>query len=315
MDAVDIPGKFNIPFASAAVAPYIRPIPQASQIGVQAGAASLTDGFPPVTFNTPGAGGTPPFGEDFNGILKQITQWARWQCAGGTVPYDATFQAAVGGYPKGVLVASAITFGLFFFSQADGNTSNPDAGGANWTQLSFFGSATTGDAKMTYKATADTGWILVNADPFTIGDVSSGATYAAANAAALYSLFWGNVSNTYAPVSGGRGATAAADFAAQKTLGIPRLLGRALCVGGAGSGLTARALGQFLGEELHTMTLAELVAHTHTYLQVNTPTVVNNGSNFATFASSATGNTGSTGSTTPFNVMQPSAFLNVMVKL
>lgn len=315
MDAVDIPSKFNIPFASAAVAPYVRTIPQSSQIGVQAGAASLTDGFPPVTFDGPGAGGTPPYGEDFNGILKQITQWARWQAAGGTVPYDATFQAAVNGYPKGAFVASAVTFGLFFFSQVDGNTSNPDVGGANWTQFSFFGSATTGDAKLTYKATADTGWLLINADPFTIGDVSSGATYSAVNAAALYSLLWGNVSNTYAPVSSGRGATPAADFAAQKTLGIPHLLGRALCVGGAGSGLTARALGQFLGEELHTMTLAELVAHTHTFIQAVGPTAVNNGSNFATFSGSGTGTTGSAGSTTPFNVMQPSAFLNVMVKL
>lgn len=38
-----------------------------------------------------------------------------------------------------------------------------------------------------------------------------------------YAYLWNNVSNTYAPVSGGRGLSAAADFAANKTITIPDL--------------------------------------------------------------------------------------------
>ncbi len=82
MLAADIPTKFNIPFADNAGGAFIRPIPEASQIGIEAGAASLNDGFPPDTFTPVSAGGTPPFGRDFNGLLNQITAWNRWQNAG-----------------------------------------------------------------------------------------------------------------------------------------------------------------------------------------------------------------------------------------
>jgi len=132
MLASGIPSKFNIPFASSAGAGFIRTIPQASQIGIQNGAASLTDGFPPLCFLSAGAGGVSPFGEDFNGVLKQITQWNQWQSAGGPVPYDSAFQAAIGGYPLGAIVSSVTTAGLWWYSQVDSNVSNPDTGGANW---------------------------------------------------------------------------------------------------------------------------------------------------------------------------------------
>lgn len=134
MLASGIPVKFNIPWANSAGGSFIRGIPQASQIGTQAGAASLTDGFPPVTFSPIGAGGTPPFGQDFNGILKQITQWSQWFSVGGPIPFDAAFSTAIGGYPKGALIASAV-FGNYWLCTADNNTTNPDSGGANWTAI------------------------------------------------------------------------------------------------------------------------------------------------------------------------------------
>jgi len=62
MLSTSIPPKFPIPFANAAGPSFIRPIPTASQIGIQDGAASLTDGFPPDCFTPVVAGGTPPFG-------------------------------------------------------------------------------------------------------------------------------------------------------------------------------------------------------------------------------------------------------------
>ena len=87
MQSTGIPGKLVIPFASAAAAPYIRAIPQSSQIGIQNGAASFTDGFPPLCFQPETSGGVPPFGEDFNGILNVITLWTRWQSAGAPAFY------------------------------------------------------------------------------------------------------------------------------------------------------------------------------------------------------------------------------------
>ena len=135
MKAVDIPTKFPIPFGDSANLLYIHAVPVASQIGITDGAASLTDGFPPLTQTPPGAGGIPPDIKDFNGILEQVTAWARWQGAGGSIAYDATFQTAIGGYPKGCVLSSTPA-GNFWISTADDNATNPDAAGAGWQRFS-----------------------------------------------------------------------------------------------------------------------------------------------------------------------------------
>lgn len=132
MDDTDLPIKFAIPWANGASGSFIRPIPQASQIGIQNGAASLTDGFPPNCFLPIGAGGSWPFAQDFNGILNQMTKWDQWIQAGGPIVYDATFQASIGGYPNGAVVVSATTAGLNWRSVVDNNVTNPDSGGAGW---------------------------------------------------------------------------------------------------------------------------------------------------------------------------------------
>ncbi len=134
MKLSDIPAKFNIPFASAAGGGYVRTVPEASQQSITPGAASLTDGFPPLTFQPVGAGGIPPFGQDFNGILKQITQWSRWQGAGGTPNYDSAFATAVGGYPKWAVVAGS-SAGVLWLCLVDDNTNNPDSNPTGWMQL------------------------------------------------------------------------------------------------------------------------------------------------------------------------------------
>ncbi len=134
MKIADIPSKFNIPFAASAGAGYVRQIPQASQSGIQVGAASLTDGFPAATFQSTASGGKPPFGEDLNGILKQITQWSQWQNAGATVQYDATFATAIGGYPAGTVLGS-YPAGVLWVSLVDDNLTNPDTGGSGWAQI------------------------------------------------------------------------------------------------------------------------------------------------------------------------------------
>lgn len=132
LDQASIPPKFQIPWGNSAGSSYIRAIPQNSQIGVQRCAASLTDGFPPLTMTPISAGGCPPFGQDTNGILKQISQWSRWQGAGASVTFDAAFSAAIGGYPKNAILAQTAVAGCYWSSKVDNNTSNPDTGGTNW---------------------------------------------------------------------------------------------------------------------------------------------------------------------------------------
>lgn len=127
------PPKFPIPWGNSAGSAYVRSIPQNSQIGVVNCAASLTDGFPPPTFVPASAGGCPPFGSDFNGILKQLSQWGLWQGAGATLLYDSGFSASIGGYPRGALLSNASVATCYWISTIDNNSSDPDTGGANWT--------------------------------------------------------------------------------------------------------------------------------------------------------------------------------------
>lgn len=180
------------------------------------------------------------------------------------------------------------------------------------------GAWTTGDVKATFKTVADSGWVMINDG--SIGSATSGATTRAnADTAALFTLLWTNVSNTDAPVSGGRGASAAADFAANKTLTIPLMLGRALGFAGTGAGLTARTLGQTLGEETHVLITAEMPSHTHTLTpssdMVQAVTAGGGIYTAGTLGGAVNQTIGSTGGDGAHNNMQPITFMNVMIKL
>lgn len=103
MQLTNTPAKLVLPFANAGAK---NTIPTASQIGITAGAASLVDGFPPLTRTPIAAGGVPPSGLDMNGILFELSAILRWANAGGGYAFDGTFAADsnVGGYPKGARI-------------------------------------------------------------------------------------------------------------------------------------------------------------------------------------------------------------------
>lgn len=147
MQSTDIPAKLPAPFASGAAGGFVRPIPVNSQIGITDGAASLHDGFPPLTAQPIGSGGIPPDIRDMNGILQEISAWTRWQGGGGPVYFDAAFALAVGGYPKWAVVQSAVTVGKSFISIIENNSNNPDSVMTGWqiyTQPMPFGSNANG---------------------------------------------------------------------------------------------------------------------------------------------------------------------------
>jgi hypothetical protein len=176
---------------------------------------------------------------------------------------------------------------------------------------------TTGDGKLTLKSVADVGFVM--ADDRTIGDAASAATNRAnADCFNLFVLLWG-FPDADTPVSGGRGASASADWNAHKTITLTRQLGRALAVAGAGSGLTARTLGHFDGSETHTITVGEMPAHAH-----DVPSVYNDSldSLQGLVISDVTASYGSpsvlsafSGSGTAMNIMNPRSYWNVMIKL
>lgn len=134
MSGVPNPPQVVIPFGNNAVDPaYITlPIPIDSQIGVLPGAASFTDGFPPLTMSDPDTqGGVPPFGQEMNGILYTLSAFCAMLQAGQLCQFDNEAQYAWGGYKLGALLSKVDGTG-FWFNVVDGNDSDPDAAGAGW---------------------------------------------------------------------------------------------------------------------------------------------------------------------------------------
>jgi microcystin-dependent protein len=190
----------------------------------------------------------------------------------------------------------------------------------------------TGTVIATIRTAAPTGWLLFNGD--TMGSASSGATRASADNQELFLLLWASFTNTDAPVSGGRGVSAAADWAANKTITLPDMQGRTVIGTGTGSGLTARTHGAKLGTETHVLTEAEMPTHGHQiYAGTGTTSAnaVDAGGSTARGFGGSTSSTGlgsitnfpassqaairTTGSGSAHANMQPSMALNWIVKI
>lgn len=269
-----VPPKFPLAWAQNAGAPYVRNIPAASQIGIVAGAASLNDGFVPLNATQIAAGGVPPFEQDMNGILRQITLWCQWQQGGGAIFYDSSFATAIGGYAKGATLMSARVIGNYWMSIADNNTTDPDSfSSVNWVPAP--GSIASGT--FLWMPTSTVPWGYVPSNALTIGNASSNASWRPNDDTFFaYSFLWNNYSQSLCPTltSAGvitpRGANAAADFAANKAIQTPDMRGSAtigvdnMASGGStflagipvvSGGTTVP--GSLIGENLHQLSVAE----------------------------------------------------------
>lgn len=202
------------------------------------------------------------------------------------------------------------------------------------------GAFSTGDVCHTINPTPPAGWIIYQGTG-TISDATgTGTVRANADCSALFQLIWNNISDTWCPVPGGRGASAVADFAAHKQITLPWFSGRTIVGAGSGGSLTTRNLAQYFGEESHALVTAELASHFHSasmYDPAHTHSItagaVQGGGGTSTFinvgnsttGASATGvrvnspngldTTYSTGSGTAHNNMQPSIPMWTKVKL
>jgi microcystin-dependent protein len=150
-------------------------------------------------------------------------------------------------------------------------------GGGGGTVFDEDGLLDTGDLIFSTKTGARSGFVRANGR--TIGSATSGATERAnADTQPLYEHLWGAMSDTLAPVAGGRGASAAADFAANKALTLPDAKNRAIfgtgSMGGSASGRitaskvlgsSADAVGASGGTQDKTLVADNIPAHTHTF--------------------------------------------------
>ncbi len=139
-----------------------------------------------------------------------------------------------------------------------------------------------GSVDVTLRATEPTNWLFVNGD--TVGNASSGGTARASDSADTEELFtqlWDGFTNTELPIedSAGtattRGASASADFAANKRMPLPDARGKVIAAldnmgGTSGNNLTGQSggvdgdvMGAVGGSEEHALVEAELAPHTH----------------------------------------------------
>jgi microcystin-dependent protein len=83
--------------------------------------------------------------------------------------------------------------------------------------------------------------------------------------------------------------------------------------GGAATPTLGNTVGSQGGEEMHTMTLNELVAHTHSF-EAGIPLITGGAAGRDVTGNKTTFETGATGNNQPFNIMQPSVVFNYFIK-
>lgn len=169
--------------------------------------------------------------------------------------------------------------------QAIGPSSGEGGGGGGVSATAVH---QTGDVIWAPTTGTRTGFVRPNGR--TMGSATSGASERAnADTQPLYELLWNTYSDAICPVSTGRGANAAADFAANKTITLLDFRGRVLCgvpdMGNTDNGLldgVTFTVGSKLvavskvGTSTHTLTEAQLAVHDHPITDNHTHLLVSN---------------------------------------
>lgn len=212
----------------------------------------------------------------------------------------------------------------------------PSSGGGGAPSVDATTIFSTGDLKIRYSEGTHSGWVRANGR--TIGSAASGATERAnSDCQELFEHLWGADGNL--TVSGGRGASANADWVANKTIALPDFRGRVPAgvdtMGSSAAGrLTTSVFGQLTsvlgangGTETKTLVTANLPPYTPAGTVAGTIpfsvtglTVSPGGTSIAqqtaTTAITATfSGTPQGGTSTAFSITQPSILVTYYLKL
>ncbi|UVE62939.1 tail fiber protein [Escherichia coli] len=139
MNSSDIPSRIIKPFGLNGLKNAI-PVDSSTSTDNN-GVATFDKGFPPITMQPLSAGGIPPSGKDMNGVIYSVTLQQQWQNAGAGYTFSQDFSDAVGGYPKGSVVANSTLNGQWI-SLNEANATPPEsATGATtgWVPINNYG--------------------------------------------------------------------------------------------------------------------------------------------------------------------------------
>lgn len=245
-------------------------------------------------------------------LTEGSTYWVDASTAGAVTATEPTFS-------RPILIALTTTTGLIIDQAAVDKTPVANQFFAGCIQ-GYFGYA--GDNS------PPSGWVWC--DGRTVGSAASTATGRKnADTVDLFTLIWNSTLDADFPVPTGRGANAAADFAANKVIPVPDGRGRSFFgkdnMGGttasritvAGTGVDGTQIGKNGGEQTHTLITAEMPSHNHTFLNFSD----NAGGNaYPSRGTSVTGNNNAlsmnnTGGGGAHNNMTPFMISSYIIKL
>jgi microcystin-dependent protein len=189
------------------------------------------------------------------------------------------FWVADGSYRARLTTATGILVFDRDNMQSVGPSSGEGGGGDSTPEAAIF---KTGEFNWQPISGTRSGWVRANAR--TIGSASSGASERAnSDCQPLFEFLWNGYSDTICPVAGGRGANAAADWAADKAIGLIDMRGRAPVgladMGNSDSGRldnvtfatgSKTAAASVGGAAFHTLTEAQMPERDHTASSVVT---------------------------------------------
>lgn len=129
------PDLILVPFAQDAPAVNVDAIPVNLSPSDPPQAASWSQGFPTVTMTPLAAGGIPPRGQSFNGVLQDITEHLVYIGGGGQYRWSSAYVTAKGGYSIGDVIQADSGL-LSYVSLVDNNddnfNTNPSSIGPKW---------------------------------------------------------------------------------------------------------------------------------------------------------------------------------------